>query len=171
MKVKIIKTSSEWKEKGKAKWQVLNVMYKTEAGKTEGRNVISFVNEAVFNALRNAGNGEVFEIDEGPNAKGYPEIKSAVKSEGGNFSADASPTPDTPKTYPSRDFETAAERAKRQELIVRQSSISNALEYFKDDPDAGTANVLETAQIFYDWVMQKPDPVQALLDIQNDLPE
>jgi hypothetical protein len=50
--------------------------------------------------------------------------------------------------------ETPEERAKRQLMIVKQSSLSNAIEYLKmSEASVSSDDVLATAQKFVDWVM------------------
>ena len=59
---------------------------------------------------------------------------------------------------PSRSFETPEERALRQKLIVRQSSITAALELVKLNNPKGGVNpgqVIELAEFFDDWVWSR----------------
>lgn len=54
-----------------------------------------------------------------------------------------------------RDFETKEERAIRQRLIVRQSSITNAVDTLKDGKKAlDSDEVLMLAEKYYQWVFQ-----------------
>ena len=68
------------------------------------------------------------------------------------------------------------ERATRQRMIVRQSSISNAIETLKVDKKAvGTDDVLQVAQVYFDWVMgnktdSSPDMALDIGDMDDDIP-
>lgn len=60
-------------------------------------------------------------------------------------------------TTKSTSWETAEERAARQKLIVRQSSLTNALAFLvlKGKTHATEEDVIETATTFYNWVFEK----------------
>lgn len=88
----------------------------------------------------------------------YNEVKEIVK---GEFAAVATPpsaaTPSTGRVTGS-NYETPAERAARQRLIVRQSSLSNALQFFevtKGKPSVG--DVVELAERFTDFVFEQDE--------------
>lgn len=57
----------------------------------------------------------------------------------------------------STSWETAEERAARQKLIVRQSSLTNAVAFLvlQGRTHATEEDVLETATIFYNWVFEQ----------------
>jgi hypothetical protein len=93
---------------------------------------MSFGNTAAaFKELATANSGDVYDIDVVKNDKGYNDWVSAKKSVGG-----ASPTAQSASvgsakgaaSSPKSTYETPEERAKRQVLIVRQSSLSSAIE-------------------------------------------
>jgi len=55
---------------------------------------------------------------------------------------------------PDRAYETAEERAKKQVYIIKQSSISNAIEIAKTDGiGLSVPGVLAIAQELTDWVL------------------
>jgi ABC-type tungstate transport system permease subunit len=56
---------------------------------------------------------------------------------------------------PKSTYETPEERAARQVLIVRQSSLGHALEYTATNKIKDEAEVLALANRFSDWVFQK----------------
>lgn len=176
MKIKIIKTSVEWQEKGKAKWQKLNVVFHNDStGRVDGRNILSFTNKDVFGVLSSAQKDDVFEITEVQNAKGYPEIVKVEKLDSTAVAVPAS-TPEAPsrsQPAPRSNFETPEERAKRQELIVRQSSLSNAIAVLtvnaKGTLDANAVEAL--ADRFVDYVFDKPDVMAEIAAMDDDIPE
>lgn len=60
---------------------------------------------------------------------------------------------------PASSFETPEERAARQELIVRQSSLERALQYLvAKDIKPDLESVLDLAKDFRDWVYQVGEP-------------
>lgn len=69
---------------------------------------------------------------------------------------------DTPRGG-GRDFESKEERARRQVYIVRQSSITSALDLLKHNVDGAAAvsvdDVIRTARQFEAYVFEQPEPV------------
>ena len=179
MKIKVIKTSVEWQEKGKSKWQKLNVVFHNEAtGKVDGRNILSFTNKDVFNALATASKDDVFELTEVQNAKGYPEVVKVEKLDSGGFGPVAVPAsaPDNGTkavAAPRSNFETPEERAKRQEYIIRQSSLGHAISVLTVGATVppNLSDVLGLASEFVNFVFDKPDPMNAIAQMDNDIPE
>lgn len=172
MKIKIIKTSVEWQEKGKAKWQKLNVVFHNDStGRVDGRNILSFTNKDVFGVLSNSAKDEVYEITEVQNVKGYPEIVKVEKLDSSAVAVPASTSeaPSRSQPAPRSNFETPEERAKRQELIVRQSSLSNAISVLGEGakPDAVEA----LADRFVAWVWNRPDVMSEIAAMDDDIPE
>ena len=58
----------------------------------------------------------------------------------------------------STSWETAEERAARQKLIVRQSSLTNAVAFLAIQPGTMSiteVDVIETATTFYNWVFEQ----------------
>lgn len=119
-------------------YQSLDVAYinRTFKNKVEGRKIMAFGATAdTFKTLSNSTKGDVFDIDVVKNDNGFNDWVSAKKS---SASGDASSQPSAPSgtgrpasgyASPSgRDFESKEERAKKQIYIVRQSSISSAID-------------------------------------------
>ena len=73
---------------------------------------------------------------------------------------------------PARTFETPEERAVRQRLIVRQSSLSNAIDLLtvgaKTAPTVD--QVKEVAESFVDFVFEKKTGTQEIIDMEDDVP-
>lgn len=99
--------------------------------------------------------GDVFNATLEKNDKGFLEVKDISKGE-----AEAMPT--APKTNTTKSpYETPAERAARQVLIVRQSSLANAIAYYellKAKPEPG--QVIAVAKDFADWVFLEDKGVE-----------
>lgn len=125
----------EKKPTAKGSYTILTVNFRDANGKVASRNIMSFVAKDVFAALQVGKENEIFEVEEITNAKGYKEFTSA-KSTGtfdtGSVGSSGGPV-DSAKHSPApkSNYETAEERANRQVLIVRQSSLSTAVDYIK----------------------------------------
>lgn len=116
--------------------------------------------KAAHDTLLNANSGEVYEVTTVKNDRGYIDWTAAVK--GGAATPAATYAPNSPKpassvtttAAPKSNYETPEERAKKQVYIVRQSSISSAIDLLsvgsKSAPDVD--KVLETASRFEAFV-------------------
>ena len=134
MQIQIVTTSLETKPTAKGSYQQLEVVYKnlTFQGKVESKKIMSFgAGSPSFKALSDAPAGAVYDIGVVKNAAGYNDWVSATPA-----TADSSPTGvaaaasagiNKATTSPKSTYETPEERAQRQILIVRQSSVSSAV--------------------------------------------
>ncbi len=163
------------------KYEQLEVAYKNLAdGKVNGKKLMSFVYPEVFKALDGAQAGVKFDI---------VLEKEASKSDGKEYwqwtsAVPASSAPSAASTQgvykanvaPKSNYETTEERAKRQVLIVRQSSLGSAIEFFalgKKTPTTG--EVLSVAEEFNHYVFQTAngpafDINNPLATLEDDLP-
>lgn len=131
-------------------------------GKTYTKKVMSFANPGVFATLRDAKNGDVFNITTVKNEKtGYWDWTSAQVADGAAEPAGAAAKPFAART--GSTYETPEERAIKQRLIVRQSSLAQSIAY---DKEAGPEDLLRRAEEFAEWVYQAP----IKLDASEDLP-
>lgn len=155
MQIEVLSVSVE----DKGKYKMMEVAYKSD-GKVTSKKVMSFGNAAdVFKRLTNAKPGDTFDIKSEKNDKGYWDWISI--SDGTGSMTAAKPAGNaTPKST----YETAEERANRQVLIVRQSSLSNAVEYLalntKKVPSV--QEVVEVAKFFESYVFGKQDTPEDL---------
>jgi len=135
MQIQIITTSIETKPTAKGSYQQLEVVFKnlTFQGKVESKKIMSFgAGATTFKTLSQAGAGMVFDIEVVKNAAGFNDWTTATASDGSAPQAAApAHTPSTGSkaatTTPKSTYETPEERAQRQILIVRQSSVSSAV--------------------------------------------
>ncbi len=139
---------------------VAELAYKTDDGKTKGMKVLDFVQKDVFAILKETKVGDVLEANFEQNAKGFWQFKD-IKNTG--TTGDTS-VPATPASSPSKssggNWETSVERAARQVMIVRQSSLSNAIEYLNlaGLKKVTEDDVIKSAKIFEAYVLSK-EPV------------
>jgi len=135
MQIQIITTSIETKPTAKGSYQQLEVVFKnlTFQGKVESKKIMSFgAGAGAFKTLSTAAAGTVFDVEVTKNAAGYNDWTAVTPSNGAAPPAEASSA--TPSSYaakatttPKSTYETPEERAQRQILIVRQSSVSSAV--------------------------------------------
>ena len=161
---------------GKNKWQKATVTY-THNGQNRKQTVMSFSNPAVFAYVSKIQHPVAVNVTVTKNAKGYDEWAAVEPATG---EAPASPVkaagaPSGGKVVGS-NWETPEERAKRQLMIVRQSSISNAIEYLsvtkglKEDSDEAVKHVLAVAQEFVDFVYGTEEKLGSMDGIKQDIP-
>ena len=180
MKIEIINVQSTTKPTAKGSYQQLDVAYKNLdfQGKVEGRKIMSFTNKEVFATLSKATNGQVYEITRVKEGEYWQWSAAMLQGEdgGGTNMTQSVSNASKPSASPKSTYETPEERASRQRMIVRQSSISNAIETLKVEKKAvDTKDVIKVAQVYFDWVMDNgtqsgTDFVADIADMQDDIP-
>lgn len=151
-KIVVLKAEVTTAPKG---YKVAEIAYKTDDGKTKGMKVLDFVQKEVFAALKDVKPGDVLNADFEKNAKGFWQFAQVSKT---GETASVSSNSGTPASaVPAKsggNWETSAERAAKQVMIVRQSSISNAIEYMNvQKVKGGTGDVIDIAKCFEDYVL------------------
>ena len=183
MEIQVLSTSVETKPTTKGSYQVLEVAYKnlTFQGKVEAKKLLSFgANAEAFKALSTAQGASVWTVDVVKNDKGYNDWVKVTK--GTTPSGNASPvgaTAVTSATTTKGGWETPEERAKKQIYIVRQSSISAAVNALsvgvKTAPKA--SEVIEYARELEQFVFSSDEvkatvsqDVGSIEELDEDLP-
>lgn len=151
----------------KGKFSMAQVAYKGPDGKVEGKKLPSFNNPEVFKTLTAAQQGDLFQVVSEKDNNGYWQWTSAVaggKNVGNSETGVVAVKSQT--TQARSNFETPEERAARQVYIVRQSSISNAVDLLKDPKKVASVDeVLAVAKEFEEFVfgtrniLQEPEIV------------
>jgi len=171
--VKIQEVNVEFVKNGKNGYEVANVnyLYKGEAKTTK---IMSFSNPQVFKDIQKMV-GKTIDVETTQNGKytNWAKVTLVSTDESPSVSS-SSPTKPTSSTVRST-YETPEERAQRQLMIVRQSSISNALTYLHQTQpggDYGVTDTLEVAQDFVDFVYGTASLPAAdkLEDMDDDIP-
>ena len=132
---------------GKGAYEKATIAFKNSDGKLEAKTLMDWASKEIWPTIVAAKKGDTFSIDREKNAKGYwdwvgiSKQDAVVVATSGPAKAPAKPT-----------YETPEERAHRQVLIVRQSSISNAVTLL--GPKSKVEDVLKVADVFYQYVMQ-----------------
>ena len=177
MKIKILSVQNE----DKGKYNQLTVNFKNlDTGVVMATKVMSFTVPDVYAQLKDAVVDSIFDVQSVKNDKGFWEWKSVgplkeaemVASKKASFAAKANTA--------GRDFETSAERHVRQKLIVRQSSLSAAVETLKAMGEPFLqADVVRDAEYFERWVyrntpfddgIKDKTPAKSIEDIDDDIP-
>lgn len=146
--IQIQEVTVEFVKKGKAGYNVANVVY-DDGGKNYTKKIMSFANPAVFDAVKNAKVGETYEVKVVKEGEYYN--WAALTPVNNARAANAEVKPGSGKVVGS-NYETAEERKLKQLYIIKQSSISNAIEYHKNDGEVQIEDILATAQQFVDFV-------------------
>lgn len=166
----------EVKIENKGKYDLLTVDYKDlRQDKNATKKVVSFTNKDVFNTLKGASAGDEFTVT-AVKGEQYWEWQNvsprgqapAENTSGSNTNASSKPAAASPKST----YETPEERAKKQLYIVRQSSISSAIDLLKTEKVIPSVNeVLETAKQFESYVFgvqEMPANINSLPPLPDD---
>ena len=130
----------------KGQYQAIEVSYKNDQGQIQGKKLMSFSNPTVFKAIQEFAKGDVLSVEASKDDQGYWQWKSVQKSDGTEPVKTASSSTSGGRVTGS-NYETPEERAKRQVYIVRQSSISSAIDLLKSNGnDVKVDNVLAVAK-------------------------
>ncbi len=158
MRVKILDVAVENIVKGKSRYSKAAVAYSFN-GEARTQNIMSFANPAVFKAVQDKVGQEV-DIVLTKNAAGYSEWASIDAADAGASPATASASsPAASTAAPTRvtgsNYETPQERASKQVYIVKQSSLSAAINLATANKEKATpAEIIATAQQFVDYVFE-----------------
>lgn len=154
----------------------VDLAYKNKSfnDKLEGKKIMDFTNKAVFNTLADAKMGDVFDVSREKNDKGYWEWKEVTKSSGANVVS----TGETPvqvskpaAVSPKSNYETSEERAARQIMIVRQSSISSAVAALKVEKAALKVDeVINFARHLEAYVLENRGGDNPFANVPDELP-
>lgn len=149
-KVKIEEVKVSVTQKGKNSYSMAECTFSNERGEgNKVKKVMSFSNPAVFEIVSKIKSPTWVEIEN----DGAPYYNWSSMKLVNDEPVDVVKAPSFGKVIGST-YETADERKAKQLLIVRQSSISNAIEYLKQSEDVqwNVQNVLDIAQEFVDYV-------------------
>lgn len=159
--IKFISSEVEFVSKGNGKgYNKLTANYKDANGKIVSRGIFDFAKPAIFKTFKDASANEVFDVEETKNDKGYWEFVTVTKATAIESAPEREVQAGVPQSKlagvvaPRSNYETPEERAFRQRLIVRQSSIGHALELLSlnGDKKATIADVTKTARAFESFV-------------------
>lgn len=143
------------------------VHYNTN-GKAEKKNVMP--NNPTYQTFSTSKVGDTFEVQLGKNDKGFWEFKEATKASENSGSTNSAGPSKTASPSPRSTYETPEERAARQIYIIRQSSLSTAVNILSAGNKAvGLSDVLKTAKVLENYVVAK-DEESFFDDLVEDIP-
>jgi hypothetical protein len=154
-------------------YQSIEVTYKGNDGKVSSKKLMSFSNPNVFKTISGLGKGATIDVVTTKDDAGYWQWTGIND---GSSPAPAQATTGTPATtrVTGSNYETAEERAARQRLIVRQSSLSAAVSILTVGAKAvDKESVKSLAQELTDWVFETKSVAQIdtdITDMQDDIP-
>ena len=165
------------KKQGGGTYQGSELVYKSADG--EVRSIAKPVtglrfNKALEAALGELNAGDVFTLTQEKNQAGYNDVKSIEKGDvrGATTSvANHTPAP-SGSAQTNRTFESADERALRQRLIVRQSSLTAAIEILKNGDKKTPLNLDNVTALANDlmlWVYESGN-AQGTDEFKDDIP-
>lgn len=157
-KITVLKLDITKQPKG---YYVAEVAYKTDDGKTKGMKVLDFVQKDIFAVLKDGVKpGDVLDADFEKNAKGFWQFAQLVKSGVSvDFSKPATQSTSTSTGASKGNWETSEERAARQVMIVRQSSLAQAVNFSEliGNKKADLEDIIAIARVFESYVLATKD--------------
>lgn len=137
-------------------YPVCELGYKTEDGKTKGMKIFGIGDlKPIYEVAANANTGDVLEATFAQNDKGFWQFSSLAPTGEKSVPADKP----APASNSRGNWETSEERAARQVMIVRQSSLSNAIAFAAANNPKGASldvdGVIGLARAFEAYVMEK----------------
>ena len=141
-------------------YQSVEVMYKNDQGQAQNKKLMSFANPSVFKAAQAWNKGDVVHVSTEKDTNGYWQWTAVgnADSVSDKRSDDAPATQGNAAKPATRvsgsNYETKEERAVRQVMIVRQSSLSNAVATLGIEGSKATANdVINLAKLYEQFVL------------------
>jgi hypothetical protein len=163
-------------------YNIFEVAFKQD-GQIKGKKLFEFKAKEVCKKLAGASTGDKFTIVQEKEGEywEWKEIHSSGAADAGasSVSPTYASTPSVPKPASGGNWETKEERAYKQVLIVKQSSLSQAVSSLKTDKAAADPDaVIALAQKYTDWVLEQPKIKQEaaaavksdLSDMEDDVP-
>ena len=147
-------------------YQSIEVTYKDDQGQVKNKKLMSFSNPSVFNHIKDLTKGDQINLRTEKDAAGYWQW---IGIEGDKtVTTETKTTPQAGGRVTGSNYETKEERAARQVLIVRQSSLSSAVELL--GPGKSVEEVLAVAKQFEDYVFAKSTGIDAINEMEDDFP-
>lgn len=180
MQVNVVDVSSlnTHSAKNGRQYQSIEVMYKNDQGQAQSKKLMSFANPAVFKSAQTWAKGDVIHVSTEKDSNGYWQWTSVGDAENVTDTRNDDAAPAQAQTSPTKtrvtgsNYETKDERAARQIMIVRQSSLSNAVATLAIEGSNASANdVISLAKLYESYVLSEGDSSSnSIDDIASDIP-
>ena len=151
-------------------YKVAEVAYK-DNGKINGKKVVSFGKSApAFVTISTAKTGDVFEVTQVKDDKYW--VWTALTPVSAGEVAMSTNSVKGATASPRSTYETPEERAHRQLLIVKQSSLTGALKFLELNgaKKFPIEELFDVAKQLEDWVFERKTGMAAVVEMQDDLP-
>ena len=177
MLIKIVSIDAELKTAKNGKtYKALTVVYKNREGKIETKTINPFgPGQNTVSILSEATTGQYYEVQTVKNDAGYWDWVDPRVTDGQAASSPAAPSPASRASSGGENrFETSEERAKKQVYIVRQSSLSNAVETLAVGSKTALdpKKVIEVARMYeayvFDTAIEEPAQATKASDFTDD---
>lgn len=145
-KITVVRSTTTKADKG---YDIVELAYKTEEGKTKSMKIFGFKDQKENSVVASkASQGDVLDAEFEQNDKGYWQFRT-LRSTGQKTDVGTSEVAKSGSTGVSKGgWETAEERAARQVMIVRQSSLATAERFINSkEPKGVTVSVDEVIEI------------------------
>ena len=153
-------------------YQEIEVTYKTENGQVSNKKLMSFSNPSVFNHIKGLGKGDSVNVTTVKNAKGFWDWTGIGNEGDAPVATQSKPaTAQAGGRVTGSNYETKEERAARQVYIIRQSSLSTAVELLGSGKSVD--EVINVAKQFEAYVFAKdlnPTKEVNFDDMEDDIP-
>lgn len=152
-------------------YQEIEVTYKTEGGQVSNKRLMSFSNPSVFNHIKWLAKGDVVNVTTVKNAKGFWDWTGIGNEGEAPVATQNKPATQSTNRVTGSNYETKEERAARQVYIIRQSSLSTAVELL--GPGKSVDEVINVAKQFEAYVFAKdlnPTKEVNFDDMEDDIP-
>lgn len=177
MQIEIIAVVTEAKKNSRGgiyNEAVITFKNKSFQDKIETKKLLDFASKDVYSTISQAKFGEVYEIIRTKDEQGYWQWTGIGGTEQViPAQPQGNPMTKAPAVTPKSTYETAEERAVRQVMIVRQSSIANAIALLAANGGKKntTDEVIVIAKQFEDYVLGKETIGNPFTDIvEDDIP-
>jgi len=142
-------------------YQMIEITYKSETGQTQGKKLMSFANPEVFKAAQSWNKGDVVDIQTEKDDSGYWQWIGLGKD-------------DRPLAKPATKVSHTAE-ADRQVMIIRQSSLANAVSTLATHGvKLQASEVIALARTYENFVLgresEAPTGSDDITNLEDDVP-
>lgn len=151
-------------------YQSMEVTYKNDSGQVQSKKLMSFSNPDVFKQAKDWQKGDTVDVNTQKDDNGYWQWISIGADAIAQASSNTSNTTSKTTRVTGSNYETKEERAQRQVMIVRQSSISSSISALTaEGKSPSVAEVLAMAKEFENYVMDNKS-VDSVADMEDDIP-
>lgn len=154
MQIQINSVTTSFTNTAKGGYSTAVVVFTDPAGRAKTKKIQSFTNPKVFNTLKEALPGSIFEVTERQDGE-YTNWADVVSSTAAPSTANGADNKTSPAPF-KPEYETRDERNLRQRYIIKQSCLAQAVNAVKDTAFE-MEEVLGIANKFVAWVTEAPE--------------